>query len=153
MSTRKDGLSLRTVFRTVSYILDKYGVECCGGNQRVLHLQRRDGNPDVGNALNRDGISLKQALALHGLTIWERAGCAVVDLLECPVGGTSAQIAERVAAREEREARAEWLEAVGRGEEPVGRSADERGEEVGDEAYRWACTQTSVRLRHWLEAA
>lgn len=150
MSTRKDGLSIATVGRTVRRILDAHGVEVCGGNRRVLYLQRLDGAPDVGAALDGYGFTLTETLGVHGFTLRRRRGVTLVDLLQCDTGDRVVDLAEQVADRDDRDARAEWLEASDRGERPPGRSAEERGLDVGNETHRWALTQTAAYLQRWL---
>lgn len=152
MSTRKDGLSIADLNRTVRRIIAAHGVEVAGGNARVLHLQRRDGSADVAGALDGYGFTLARSLSVHGLTLRGRRGVVLVDLLQCDATDKVADLAELVAERDERDARAEWREARDRGEDPPGRSAGERGVEVASETCRWAFTQTAARLRSWLAA-
>jgi hypothetical protein len=153
MSTRKDGLSLSAVNRTVRHVLHAYGVDVVGGNRRVLHLRRRDGAADAATAADRCGCQLGHTLALHGFAIRTRDGVQLVDLLQCDDDARSTDLAEQVAARIEHEARQDWRDREAAGERPPGRSASEYATDQSNEAYRWAVHETAPRLRNWLTSS
>jgi len=140
MSTRKDGLLISAVGRTVTYLAVTHGCRIIGGNKRVLHIARKDGEPDVAGARGRHGTELGKVLCAHGLTLRSRRGVNVVDLLECSSDATAEthrRLCERAARADECEERAD---AIAAGLEPV--DADQSAGRVGDDTYRFCMQQT-----------
>ena len=155
MSTRRDGLSLTAVRRTVLYILDRHGVGVTGGNARVLHLSQRDSARSFGPValLVKYGLTLEATLQIHGFTIRERRGALLVDLLQCDACagvGERFELAEQIARQMGSWARTDWQDRHEAGEDPPGRSAGEYASEKADETYRWALGETTPRLRSLL---